>query len=77
MAEQPSWQTSTLSQLAIVSVGMYLLGALWLLWKGTPAEQALAMLNPLKWSAEIFGASYLATRKPTNGGPPPTGGANA
>lgn len=62
MAESsPSWQTSTLSQIAVASVGCYLLGALWISFKTQD-------ISSLKWAAEIFAASYLATRATKNGG---------
>lgn len=66
MPEKPSYLTSTLSQLAVASVGCYLLGALWVSFKTND-------INSLKWAAEIFGAGYLATRglKGANGGTPP------
>ena len=68
MDDQPSWQTSTLSQIAMASVGCYLLGALWISFKTQD-------ISSLKWAAEIFAASYLATRATKNGAsnglPPP------
>lgn len=65
MAEQPSWQTSTLSQMAVVSVACYLLGALYVSYK-------TGDINSLKWAAELFGASYLARGSTKNGnGEPP------
>ena len=65
MADQPSWQTSTLSQIAMASVACYLLGALWISFKTQD-------ISSLKWAAEIFAASYLATRSTKNG----NGGSN-
>lgn len=53
--ERPSYLTSTLSQLAVVSVASYLLGALWVSFKTND-------IASLKWAAEIFGAGYLAAR---------------
>jgi hypothetical protein len=62
MNDQPSWRSSTLSQLAVLSVGCYLVGALYQAWKNKD-------IAGLKWAAEIFGAGYLASRKPGNGEP--------
>ena len=65
---KPSYQTSTLSQLAVASVGCYLVGAGWVAFK-------TGDISALKWAAEIFGAGYLAARglKGVNGNgtPPP------
>lgn len=55
MPTQPSWTSSTLSQLAVACVGAYLLGALWVSFK-------TGDISSLKWAAEIFGASYLTSR---------------
>ena len=64
--EKPSYLSSTLSQLAVASVVCYLLGALVVTYK-------TGDLTALKWSAEIFGAGYLAARglKGANGTPKP------
>ena len=56
MADQPSWTSSTLSQIAIGSVGCYLLGALYISFVSKD-------ISSLKWAAEIFGAGYLASRR--------------
>lgn len=53
--EAASWQTSTLSQIAVASVGCYLVGALWVSVK-------TGDISSLKWAAEMFGAGYLASR---------------
>ena len=50
-----SWCSSTLSQMAMMSVFFYTVGALALLIKRGD-------IAPLKWGAEIFGASYLTAR---------------
>lgn len=55
MGDKPSWLNSTLAQMAVASVGSYLLGALWISFKTQD-------ITSLKWAAELFGASYLATR---------------
>lgn len=56
MAEgQPSYHSSTLSQLAVASVGCYLVIAMWLSVK-------TGDISMLKWAAEVFGASYLTAR---------------
>ena len=68
--EKPSYFTSTLSQLAVASVGIYLLGCVAVLWKHVPPDQAEALLKPLKWAAEVFGASYLVSRKNGGSNPP-------
>ena len=67
---QPSYRTSTLSQLAVGSVGVYLVaclivGVIVAVTGGDPTL-IVTYTNPLKWAAEVFGASYLAVRK--NGG---------
>ena len=73
MPEKPSWTSSTLSQLAVACVSAYLLGALWVSFK-------TGDITSLKWAAEVFGASYLATRgmKGANGSEatPTPGGTN-
>ena len=53
--EKPSWYSSTLSQIALGSIGCYLVGALWVSFK-------TGDISSLKWAAEIFGASYLTSR---------------
>jgi len=60
MESKPSWHSSTLSQIAIASVGCYLLGALYLAFLTKD-------ISGLKWAAEIFAAGYLASRKISNG----------
>ena len=70
---QPSYRTSTLSQLAVGSVGVYLVTCLVVsvivaVTGGDPTI-IVTYTNPLKWAAEVFGASYLVSRK--------NGGANA
>jgi len=74
---QPSYRTSTLSQLAVGSVGVYLLaclvvGVVVAVTGGDPTL-IVTYTNPLKWAAEVFGASYLAVRKNgvTNAQEPP------
>ena len=63
--EIPSYFSSTLSQLAVACVAAYLLGALWISFTSKD-------IASLKWAAEIFGAGYLASRKPNgNGGTKP------
>lgn len=69
MAERPSWFSSTLSQLAVASVGCYLVGAAWVTYK-------TGDISALKWAAEVFGAGYLAARNgngKSNGQKPPEG----
>ena len=67
---QPSYRTSTLSQLAVGSVGVYLIACLVVsvivAVTGGDPTLIVTYTNPLKWAAEVFGASYLAVRK--NGG---------
>ncbi len=63
MAE-PSWKTSTLSQIAIASIGCYLLGALAILWLKQD-------IGPLRWAAEVFGVGYVAARTKPRDVPPP------
>ena len=58
---KPSWQTSTLSQIAVASVACYLVGALYISFKSND-------ISSLKWAAEIFAASYLARGTKSNGG---------
>ncbi len=55
---QPSYRTSTLSQLALLTVCAYLGGALYVLVNQFPGD----FLEPLKWAASVFGASYLTAR---------------
>lgn len=64
MPEKPSWQSSTLSQIAIGSVGCYLLGALYVSF-------VTKDISSLRWAAEVFGAGYLAARR-VNGNAAPT-----
>ena len=57
MAEKPSYVTSTLAQLAVGSVGCYLLAALYISFMSKD-------ISTLRWAAEAFGVAYLASRIP-------------
>ena len=71
MAEQPSYRSSTLSQLLVVAISLYGIGALLLIWKGQ------VTLDSLKWLVEILLPLYgvkrglEAMKVNGNGQPPP------
>lgn len=69
---QPSWRTSTLSQLTAICVMAFLAGAL-LVAIGVmgfklPIEQAKQVLEPFSWLTGLFVTAYLTARKTGNGG---------
>ena len=66
-ANRPSYFSSSLSQVFVMSAFSYLIVA---------AKIALATgdMTHLKWGAEVFGVSYLTARK-SNGNPPAPPGA--
>lgn len=73
--EQPSWRTSTLSQLAVASVATYLLASVgligWLAWHQGDPTSLEKWLVPLWRAVEVFAVAYFAVRKPGNGTPAP------
>jgi len=78
MLEQPSWRSSTLSQLAVGAVTFFALSA-WLvsvggIWKAIQIETAKELMTWPTILLSTFGSSYLVARK-TNGNPP--GGGDA
>ena len=55
--EQPSWQTSTTSQVLVASILFYGMGAAILMWKGT-----ISTLEPLQWLINILLPLYAVRR---------------
>ena len=66
-----SWHTSTLSQLAGLSVlafiGAALLTAIGVIWFKLPGETAKEIIAPFSLLLSMFGASYLTARKTGEG----------
>jgi len=70
---KPSWQTSTLTLMAIWSLVTFTLAAAAVGWKvahGMDKETATIILSPFVTILTGFGMSYLTARKPGNGQPP-------
>ena len=61
---KPSWQSSTLSQLAVASMGCYLAGCFMLIigggWVYKNAEIAMKGYDGLRWAVEALVIGYLA-----------------
>lgn len=61
---KPSWATSTLSQLAVASMGCYLVGCFMLIigggWMFHKADLALKGYDGLRWAVEALVIGYLA-----------------
>lgn len=64
MPEKPSWQTSTLSQLAVISMVCYLVGCFMLIigggWIFKNPEFAMKGYDGLRWAVESLVIGYLA-----------------
>ena len=68
---QPSYISSTLSQLAVGSAILYGMGALMVtvgvIYRGLDLNVAKSVLAPFEFLVVTFGVSYLAVRKAGNG----------
>lgn len=66
MADQPSWKSSTLSQLASLSMVSYLVGCFMLIAGGgcyRKEDVVLTGYNGLRWAVEALVIGYLARRQ--------------
>ena len=78
MSEKPSWHSSTLSQMAMIGLGAYLVAAgttlIGAVWFGLSAEKAALVMAPFEVVFTGLVMGYAVARK-TNGMPPTPPGA--
>lgn len=67
---RPSWTSSTLSQLAVMSVGFFAIAAFMTgvatIWFKLPPDTAKQVMEPFGLLLGMFGSAYLAVRKNGN-----------
>ena len=75
MAEQPSWQTSTLSQAFIGSLiaywGILAVIAIGIVWGNTDVEKAKIVIGWASALETAVASAYLTARKVNGNGEPP------
>ena len=57
MPEKPSWQSSTLSQLLVIAIALYGVGAVALIWRGE-----IKSLEPFQWLINLLLPLYGVKR---------------